>query len=161
MANGGKHASRAKRERLGCNVARSALKIFRQLPGLLHRELRRRLTRPAIVRRLILASAAPQGAAGMHGWAPDVIGAVGTPQTSPGAYLDVFFAHSPSSSAAGQQALKRMYARTEDRDKPTSWQTRLAQYDAVRTWGIPITDCWSGCGRLTSRSSWPTGTATP
>lgn len=95
------------------------------------------LTRPAIVRRLILVSAAPQGGAGMHGWAPDVIGAVGTPQTSPGAYLDVFFAHSPSSSAAGQQALKRMYARTEDRDKPTSWQTRLAQYDAVCTWGIP------------------------
>src|SRR6266699_205417 len=26
------------------------------------------LTRPAIVRRLVLASAAPQGAAGMHGW---------------------------------------------------------------------------------------------
>ena len=73
----------------------------------------------------------------MHGWAPDVIGAVGTPQTSPGAYLDVFFAHSPSSGTAGQQALKRMYARTEDRDKPTSWQTRLAQYDAVCTWGIP------------------------
>jgi pimeloyl-ACP methyl ester carboxylesterase len=95
------------------------------------------LTRPALVRRLILASAAPQGGAGMHGWAPDVIGAVGTPQTSPGAYLDVFFAHSPSSSAAGQRALKRMYARTEDRDKPTSWQTRLAQYDAVCTWGIP------------------------
>jgi len=37
------------------------------------------LTRPAIVRRLVLASAAPQGAAGMHGWAPEVIGAVGTP----------------------------------------------------------------------------------
>src|SRR5690348_15867867 len=28
------------------------------------------LTRPAIVRRLILASSAAQGAAGMHGWAP-------------------------------------------------------------------------------------------
>jgi pimeloyl-ACP methyl ester carboxylesterase len=41
------------------------------------------LTRPAIVRRLVLASSAPQGAAGMHGWAPDVIGAIGTPQTSP------------------------------------------------------------------------------
>ena len=27
------------------------------------------LTRPAIVRRVVLASAAPQGAAGMHGWA--------------------------------------------------------------------------------------------
>ncbi len=44
------------------------------------------LTRPAIVRRLILASSAPQGAAGMHGWAPEVIGAIGAPQTSPEAY---------------------------------------------------------------------------
>jgi pimeloyl-ACP methyl ester carboxylesterase len=28
------------------------------------------LTRPGVVRRLVLASAAPQGAAGMHGWTP-------------------------------------------------------------------------------------------
>jgi pimeloyl-ACP methyl ester carboxylesterase len=41
------------------------------------------LARPAVVRRLILASAAPEGAAGMHGWAPEVIGAIGTPETSP------------------------------------------------------------------------------
>jgi pimeloyl-ACP methyl ester carboxylesterase len=32
------------------------------------------LIRPAVVRRLVLASSAPQGAAGMHGWAPEVIG---------------------------------------------------------------------------------------
>jgi pimeloyl-ACP methyl ester carboxylesterase len=95
------------------------------------------LTRPAIVRKLILASAAPQGAAGMHGWAPEVIGAVGTPQTSPEEYLDVFFAQSPSSRPAGQQALGRMYARKEDRDTTTTWATREAQYDAVCTWGIP------------------------
>ena len=70
------------------------------------------LTRPAIVRRLVLASAAPQGAAGMHGWAPEVIGAIGTPETSPQEYLDVFFARSSSSRQAGQQAMQRMYART-------------------------------------------------
>src|SRR5271163_3152535 len=29
------------------------------------------LARPDVVRKLILASAAPRGAAGMHGWAPD------------------------------------------------------------------------------------------
>src|ERR1700722_4552400 len=74
------------------------------------------LTRPAIVRRLVLASAAPQGAAGMHGWAATVIGAIGAPQTSPEEYLDIFFARSPASRQAGQQALQRMYARTEDRD---------------------------------------------
>jgi pimeloyl-ACP methyl ester carboxylesterase len=95
------------------------------------------LTRPAIVRRLVLASSAPQGAAGMHGWAPEVIGAVGTPQTSPAAYLSVFFAPSASSRQAGQEALGRIYARTEDRDTATTWATREAQYDAVCAWGIP------------------------
>ena len=95
------------------------------------------LTRPAIVRRLVLASAAPQGAAGMHGWAPEVIGAIGTPETSPEEYLGVFFARSSSSLQAGQEAMRRMYARTEDRDAATTWATREAQYDAVCTWGIP------------------------
>src|SRR6516164_8899209 len=95
------------------------------------------LTRPAVVRRLVLASSAPQGAAGMHGWAPEVIGAIGTPKTTPEEYLDVFFAQSPSSRQAGQEALQRMYARTQDRDQATTWATREAQYDAVCTWGIP------------------------
>jgi pimeloyl-ACP methyl ester carboxylesterase len=95
------------------------------------------LTRPTIVRRLVLASSAPQGAAGMHGWAPEVIGAIGTPHTSPEAYLDVFFTSSAASRQAGTEALRRMYARTEDRDQATSWATREAQYDAVCTWGIP------------------------
>jgi pimeloyl-ACP methyl ester carboxylesterase len=95
------------------------------------------LVRPAIVRRLVLASAAPQGAAGMHGWAAEVIGAVGTPHTSPEAYLGVFFTSSDASRQAGTEALRRMYARTQDRDLATTWATREAQYEAVCTWGIP------------------------
>jgi pimeloyl-ACP methyl ester carboxylesterase len=95
------------------------------------------LIRPAIIRRLVLASSTPQGAAGMHGWAPEVISAVGTPQTSPEGFLGVFFTRSPASRQAGQEALGRMYARTQDRDTPATWQTREAQYDAVCTWGIP------------------------
>jgi pimeloyl-ACP methyl ester carboxylesterase len=95
------------------------------------------LIRPAIVRGLVLASAAPQGAAGMHGWAPEVIGAVGTPQTSPEGFLGVFFTPSPASRQAGQESLGRMYARSEDRDAPATWETREAQYDAVCAWGIP------------------------
>ena len=95
------------------------------------------LTRPGLVRRLILASSAPQGAAGMHGWAADVIGAVGQPETGPEDYLGVFFTRSAASRQAGQEALHRMYARTQDRDKATTWETRLAQYDAVCDWGIP------------------------
>jgi pimeloyl-ACP methyl ester carboxylesterase len=95
------------------------------------------LIRPAIVRRLVLASSAPQGAAGMHGWAAEVIGAVGKPQTSADEYIEVFFAPSPSSRKAGQETVRRQYARTEDRDVATTWATREAQYDAVCSWGIP------------------------
>jgi pimeloyl-ACP methyl ester carboxylesterase len=96
------------------------------------------LLRPDLLRRVVLASSAPQGAAGMHGWAPEVIGAVGQPETSPDGYLSVFFASTKTSLAAGQQAAGRIFGgRTTDRDKPTTWQTRQAQYDAVCAWGIP------------------------
>jgi pimeloyl-ACP methyl ester carboxylesterase len=95
------------------------------------------LIRPAIARRVVLASAAPKGAAGIHGWAPEVIGAVGKPKTDPDDFLDVFFARSASSRTAGQESMKRMSTRTEDRDAPTSWEAREAQYDAVCSWGIP------------------------
>jgi pimeloyl-ACP methyl ester carboxylesterase len=95
------------------------------------------LVRPDLVRKVVLASAAPKGADGIHGWAPEVIGAVGKPETSPDEYLGVFFTSSPASRKAGQEALGRMYARTEDRDVNTTWPTREAQYDAVCSWGIP------------------------
>jgi pimeloyl-ACP methyl ester carboxylesterase len=95
------------------------------------------LLRPDVVRRLILASAAPQGAAGMHGWAPAVIDAVGTPDFKPEGYLSVFYAKSPASREAGKQSLGRIGGRAADGDKPASWHTRQAQYDAVCRWGIP------------------------
>jgi pimeloyl-ACP methyl ester carboxylesterase len=95
------------------------------------------LIRPAVVRRLVLASAAPRGAAGMHGWAPEVIGAVGEPERSPDGYLGVFFTPSAASRQAGVETLGRMTARSDDRDELTTWQTRQAQYDAVCEWGIP------------------------
>jgi pimeloyl-ACP methyl ester carboxylesterase len=96
------------------------------------------LIRPDLLRRVVLASSAPQGAAGMHGWAPEVIGAVGVPEVTPQGYLSVFFAPTDTSREQGQQAAGRIFgARTNDRDEPTTWQTRQAQYDAVCAWGIP------------------------
>jgi pimeloyl-ACP methyl ester carboxylesterase len=96
------------------------------------------LVRPSIVRKVVLASSAPQGASGMHGWAADVIAAVGGPETSGDDYVSVFFTGSQASRAAGQELLGRIFgARTTDRDAATGWQTRLAQYDAVCTWGQP------------------------
>ena len=95
------------------------------------------LVRPDLLRRVVLASSAPQGAAGMHGWAPEVIGAVGGREQNPDGYLAVFFAPTRTSREAGLQAAQRIFGRTTDRDEPTTWQTRQAQYDAVCAWGIP------------------------
>lgn len=96
------------------------------------------LIRPDIVRRIVLASAAPAGAPGIHGWAPDVIGAVGKTEPTGEDYLSVFFTQSEKGLDAGQALLGRIFgARTVDRDAIASWQTRLAQYDAVCSWGEP------------------------
>ena len=73
----------------------------------------------------------------MHGWSPWVIEAVGSQErTPPENYINVFFAKSQTSREAGAAALTRMFMR-EEHDMPTSWQTRIAQYDAVCEWGIP------------------------
>ncbi|MFF3403006.1 alpha/beta fold hydrolase [Streptomyces sp. NPDC002659] len=94
------------------------------------------LIRPSLVRRLVLASAAPQGAPGMHGWATWVIDAVGEPAVVPSHVLDVFYTRSAASRSVGEKAMQRMFTRVEF-DQPTTWQTRQAQYDAVTAWGIP------------------------
>jgi len=95
------------------------------------------LIRPSIVRRIVLASAAPQGAPGMHGWADDIIDAVGKPQVDADGVLQSFFRDTPTSRQAGVDFLKRLGVRSTERDEPTTWQTRNAQYDAVNSWGTP------------------------
>jgi pimeloyl-ACP methyl ester carboxylesterase len=95
------------------------------------------LIRPALVRCVVLASSAPRGGAGMHGWAPEVIDAVGKPEPDPDGYLRVFFTASESSRRAGQATLQRIFSRPTDPDAPTTWQTRQSQYDAVCEWGQP------------------------
>ncbi|MFB7260007.1 alpha/beta fold hydrolase [Streptomyces nojiriensis] len=94
------------------------------------------LIRRSLARRVVLASAAPQGAPGMHGWTSWVIDAVGAPEIDPAQVLDVFYTRSPESRSAGEKAMGRMFTR-EELDVPTTWQTRQAQYDAVTAWGIP------------------------
>jgi pimeloyl-ACP methyl ester carboxylesterase len=119
------------------------------------------LVRPAAVRKVVLASSAPQGASGMHGWAPEVFDAVGKPETSPAGYLSVFFTGSEASRAAGQQVAGRVFGArtptaTHRRAGRPGWRstTRCAPGDS-RT-----TRCSSGSRRSTSPCSWPTATAT-
>ena len=66
-----------------------------------------------------------------------MISAVGEPEPNPQGYLEVFFAHTPTSRQAGKDAAGRIFGKTANQDAPTTWQTRQAQYDAVCRWGIP------------------------
>lgn len=95
------------------------------------------LIRPDAVGRIVLAATAPQGAPGMHGWIADIIDAVGSAETTGEQLLHAFFTSTESSRSAGAEFLGRIFARTEDRDQPTDWATRVAHYDAVVQWGIP------------------------
>jgi pimeloyl-ACP methyl ester carboxylesterase len=95
------------------------------------------LTVPDLIKSAVLASSAPSGASGMHGWASDVMANVGVPNPSRKGYADVFFTRSPVGLDAADKSVKRIYGRVEGRDADTSWQTRNAQYAAVCQWGEP------------------------
>src|SRR6266508_719262 len=119
------------------------------------------LQRPDAVARIVLASSAPQGASGMHGWAPAVMDAVGRPDPDPAGYLSVFYAPSAESRQAGVQSLQRMAARVEERDKTTTWQTRVAQYDAVCDWGVPNHALLNRVGAITAATFVANGDSDP
>ena len=91
------------------------------------------LIRPTLVRRIVLAATAPQGASGMHGWAPEVYAAVGGETPSAEGYVSIFFTAAANAAAAG-----RVFGtRTEGHDAPATWASSRAQYDAITSWGIP------------------------
>jgi pimeloyl-ACP methyl ester carboxylesterase len=94
------------------------------------------LTRPRLVRRLILAGTGPKGAPGMHGWRQDIADHARTDVPGGEDLLYLFFAHTETSQAKGVEFLGRFMQR-EDRDVPSSIAARDAQYDAVLDWGIP------------------------
>jgi pimeloyl-ACP methyl ester carboxylesterase len=103
------------------------------------------LTRPGVVRRLILAGTGPKGAPGMQEWSPDVVKSVVVDDIGPEGYVYVFYAHTDSSRAAGQDSLGRIYQRQEGRDEGPSLESKNAQYQAVLAWGVPD---WAAVGRL-------------
>ena len=120
------------------------------------------LIRPDLLRRVVLASSAPQGAAGMHGWAPEVIGAVGQPETSPaGIRLRLLRPHGhesrrrasrPPGASSGEGPSTGTSRR---RGRPVRRSTTPSAPGASRT-----TRCSSESPRSSSRCSSPTATAT-
>ena len=114
------------------------------------------LIRPSLVRRLILASSAPEGAAGMHGWAPQVIGAVGGRLVLT-AISGVFFTQSEAGGRRGSEQADRANRRpghAEDiADPPGAVRRRLRL-------GIPDHSRLQRVGAIEMPCSWPTATAT-
>src|SRR5580700_7620832 len=95
------------------------------------------LTRPALVRRLVLAGTGPQGAPGTHGWRQDIADHARADNPGGEDLLYIFFAHTETSQAKGVEFLGRFLQRAEGRDTASSLAVRDAQYDAVLDWGIP------------------------
>ncbi|WP_127502799.1 alpha/beta fold hydrolase [Actinoplanes solisilvae] len=95
------------------------------------------LVRPRLVRRLVLAGTGPKGAPDMHGWRADIESHACANVNDAADLLYIFFAHTETSQALGKEFLGRIFARTENRDAPTTVEVRDAQYDAIVEWGIP------------------------
>jgi pimeloyl-ACP methyl ester carboxylesterase len=82
----------------------------------------------------------------MEQWRPDVLDAVvEVDDVSPEGYMHVFYAPTPSSQAAGQASLARIYWRQEGRDENPSLDSKNAQYQATLAWGAQD---WTAVQRL-------------
>jgi pimeloyl-ACP methyl ester carboxylesterase len=95
------------------------------------------LVRPRLIRRLVLAGTAPRGAPRIHRWSDDVWDLATQDVPDPERFIRLFFSGSEESRARGREYLKRISARSVDRDAPTDTATRDAQLEAIARWGIP------------------------
>jgi pimeloyl-ACP methyl ester carboxylesterase len=95
------------------------------------------LLRPRLVRRLVLAGTAPEGAPDVHRWSDTVFAHATVDQPTAEDLLSLFFSPSDESRVKGAEYLQRAYARQDDRDAPTDLATRDAQLTAITAWGIP------------------------
>src|SRR6266851_5117378 len=106
------------------------------LGGLVAQELA--LAEPELVRRLILLGTGPRSGEGMASLTPEAQEIFGSTYAEPDhLWLNVFFARSEKSQAAGREYLKRFRFRTEDRDPEVSDKVAPAQIEALAKWGVP------------------------
>jgi pimeloyl-ACP methyl ester carboxylesterase len=95
------------------------------------------LVRPRLVRRLVLAGTAPQGAPGIHRWSDEVY-ALATPDVpNPDGFIRLFFSGPEETREKGMEYLARISARSADPDEQTDLAARDAQLEAITRWGIP------------------------
>jgi pimeloyl-ACP methyl ester carboxylesterase len=95
------------------------------------------LVRPRLVRRLVLAGTAPQGAPGIHRWSDEVY-ALATPDVpNPEGFVRLFFSGPEETREKGMEYFARITARSADPDAQTDLAARDAQLEAITRWGIP------------------------
>ena len=95
------------------------------------------LEHPDRIQRIVLMGTGPRGGEGM-----DFTELSAEERADPEQFLlAAFFSPSQASQAAGRAYLKRLAARTTDRDRPVSPRTAEAQLHAIREWGaVPSSD---------------------
>ena len=95
------------------------------------------LEHPERIKRIILLGTGPRGGEGM-----EFAELSAEEQADPVRFLlTAFFSPTEASQAAGRAYLKRLAARTQDRDLPVSPKTADAQLRAIREWGqVPSRD---------------------
>ena len=89
------------------------------------------LDHPDRVKRIVLLGTGPRGGEGMTFTELSCEERADLEQF----LLAAFFSPTDASQAAGRAYLKRLAARTSDRDRPVSPRTAEAQLHAIREWG--------------------------
>jgi len=88
---------------------------------------------PDLVRKIIIIGAAPQGVKVLHGFPALIQKATKLPAEE--LFLFIFFTQSEASREKGRAALKRLYTKTEGRDREAGEQAVMAQIKAITSWG--------------------------
>jgi len=103
------------------------------------------LEHPERIKRLVLLGTGPRGGEGL-----EFAELSAEEQADPVRFLlAAFFTPSETSQAAGQAYLKRLAARTQDRDLPVSSKTAESQLRAIREWGrVPASDRYAKLSRI-------------
>jgi pimeloyl-ACP methyl ester carboxylesterase len=107
------------------------------------------LVRPRLIRRLVLAGTAPQGAPDIHRCSDDVYALANPDAFDPDRFIQLFFSGSQESRTKGMEFLGRISARTVDRDEPADLAARDAQLEAITRWGIPEPSKLARLGAIT------------
>jgi pimeloyl-ACP methyl ester carboxylesterase len=107
------------------------------------------LSRPDLVRRLVLVGTGPRGADAIARQGPGVGALFGRwNELGLEMWLPIMFAPSKASQAAGRDFITRISQRTEDRDIPVNGDTVAAHRAAARAWASAPADDFSYLSRI-------------